>query len=243
MHRTLVALITLAIITVGQFAAGPAASAQSTPTAISADQICTSYQATPVAAPGDGAAPSQDLASLDFDVIFLDAMIPHHQVAIDMATVLLERTERPELRDLAASTIEIRTAELAVMVGWRSEWYPDVPALSERQLIDAMNMKLADSPGVGGVAGLEEMSAAHMAEDVQGLCASGDEIDITFIDTLIAQNSSSIILARESVERAIHRELKEVSDAMIATQQFEIDQTLAWREAWFPGTPIPDHHG
>lgn len=220
-----------------------AADIQSTPTVRSAEQVCAMYEATPVAEAGQIGDPGLDLASLDFDLIFLDAMIPHHKVAIDLATVLMERSGRSELRDLAATTIEIRTAELAVMTGWRSEWYPDTPVLSERQLVDAMNMKLADNPGVGGVAGLEEMGGAHMADDIRALCAAGDDIDIVFIDTLIAQNSSSIILARESVEQAVHRELKEVSDAMIATQQFEIDQTLAWREAWFPGTPIPDHHG
>ncbi len=220
------------------------ASAQATPTSQSADQICGIFEATPGAAPD--ASPQAieiDLTALDFDLIYLDAMIPHHQAAIAMAIVLLERTDRQEMKDLATSIIETEQVELAIMTGWRAEWYPDIPQLTEMQLIDAMNVKLSDNPGVGGVAGLEEMGREHTSEDVQALCVSGDDIDITFIDTMIAHHSSTIILSREGVNRAVHGEIKQLSDSIIAAQQFNIDQMLAWREAWFPGTPIPDHHG
>jgi uncharacterized protein (DUF305 family) len=30
---------------------------------------------------------------------------------------------------------------------------------------------------------------------------------------------------------------------MAESQQFEIDQMVAWREEWFPDAPLPEHDG
>jgi uncharacterized protein (DUF305 family) len=244
MHFRPILALVFAIVVLLELGSIGSTFAQASPTRQSAEQICGILQGTPhPSAESSPVAVETDLTTLDFDLIYLDAMIPHHEAAIAMATVLLERTDRQEMKDLATSIIETEQVELAIMSGWRAEWYPDIPQLTEMQLIDAMNIKLSDSPGVGGVAGLEEMGREHTSEDVHAVCASGDDIDITYIDTMIAHHSSAIILSREGVNRAIHQEIKQLSDSVIAAQQFNIDQMLAWREAWFPGTPIPDHHG
>jgi uncharacterized protein (DUF305 family) len=139
--------------------------------------------------------------------------------------------------------MQIQQAQMESLQKWRDEWYPDAPALSRLQLIQAMNMKLAESPGVGGVAGLEEMDAVHRDADLANLCAADGEIDLVYIDSVIAHNGSSIILARAAADRSTHRDIRELADGLISMQQYEIDQLLAWREAWFSGTPIPEHHG
>lgn len=218
----------------------PALVTAQTPVAPAADEICGVVMGTPVAQVATPA--SIDLAALDFDLILLDAMIPHHKVSISAASVLLDGSDDDVLREFTTALIDTRTVELAIMEGWRQEWYGDVPVLTEPQLVQAMNMKLSDSPGVGGVAGLEEMGAEHARADLADLCAADDDLDIVFMDMLVAHNASAIILNRESVDRAVHAELKQFSDAVVVNQQYEIDQLLTWRELWFPGTPIPDHH-
>ncbi len=219
----------------------PAAAGAQTPVAPTRDAICGVAGGTPAAQ--SATTGGVDLAALDFDLILLDAMIPHHEIAIAAATVLLDGSDNELLREFATQLVETRTVELAILQGWREEWYGSTPVLSEMQLVQAMNMKLSDSPGVGGVAGLEEMSAEHGREDLAGLCVAGDDLDIVFMDMLVAHNASAILLNRESVNRAVHAELKQYSDAVVVNQQYEIDQILTWRELWFPGTPIPDHHG
>jgi uncharacterized protein (DUF305 family) len=57
-----------------------------------------------------------------FDQTFLDEMIVHHQGAVDMARMVLERSERPELRTLANDIIAAQTKEIDMMSRWRSEW-------------------------------------------------------------------------------------------------------------------------
>jgi uncharacterized protein (DUF305 family) len=59
-----------------------------------------------------------------FDKTFIDAMIPHHQSAIDMAQVAYEQTGDPEIKDLALGIVTAQQQEIQQMTDWRQEWYP-----------------------------------------------------------------------------------------------------------------------
>ncbi len=58
-----------------------------------------------------------------FEQRFIEAMISHHQGAIDMADMALEMSERAEIRTLAEAIIAAQTAEIEQMQGWLAEWY------------------------------------------------------------------------------------------------------------------------
>jgi len=68
----------------------------------------------------------QQLAHRDpFDIAFIDAMIPHHQSAIEMAKVAYEKSKIPEIKELAENIVSAQQREIEQMKQWRKEWYPE----------------------------------------------------------------------------------------------------------------------
>jgi uncharacterized protein (DUF305 family) len=60
-----------------------------------------------------------------FDKAFIDAMIPHHQSAIEMSRVALEKSENPQIRELAENILSAQQQEIEQMTHWRQQWYPE----------------------------------------------------------------------------------------------------------------------
>ena len=104
-----------------------------------------------------------------------------------------------------------------------------------------MSVQLSDSPGVGGVAGVDEMGSQHLAADMLELCTTTTDYGLVFIDLMLAHHSGAIVLSQEAATRALHRETAELASSIAATQQLEVDQLLTWRELWYPDAPIEQH--
>ena len=67
----------------------------------------------------------RSLAKADpFDKSFIDAMIPHHRSAIEMAEVAARETNNSEIKDLAKDIVEAQRREISQMEQWRQKWYP-----------------------------------------------------------------------------------------------------------------------
>lgn len=60
--------------------------------------------------------------AIDFDQVFIEEMIPHHQMAVMMATMLKNSTGRPEMSKLADDIIAAQTNEIEQMRSWLKEW-------------------------------------------------------------------------------------------------------------------------
>lgn len=71
---------------------------------------------------------SGDLTALknapDFDRLFIEQMIPHHQMGVMMAQMVQMRSDRPEIQQLAQDIITAQTREIRQMQQWYRQWYP-----------------------------------------------------------------------------------------------------------------------
>ncbi len=68
---------------------------------------------------------NMDLGAADdqFDLRFINAMIPHHESAIVMANNALQKSKRPEVQTLAKAIVSSQQAEIEQMKQWRKAWY------------------------------------------------------------------------------------------------------------------------
>jgi len=68
---------------------------------------------------------SMDLGAADdqFDLRFINAMIPHHEGALVMAQDALKKSKRPEMKKLAQEILTSQKQEIEQMKEWRQAWY------------------------------------------------------------------------------------------------------------------------
>ncbi|MEK7581283.1 MAG: DUF305 domain-containing protein [Patescibacteria group bacterium] len=59
----------------------------------------------------------------DFDKSFIEEMIPHHQMALMMVNMLLQGTEREEMKTLGQAMIDAQSREIDQMRSWYRSWY------------------------------------------------------------------------------------------------------------------------
>jgi uncharacterized protein (DUF305 family) len=60
-----------------------------------------------------------------FDRAFIDAMIPHHRSAIEMAKVANQESENPRIKELAGNIVSAQKAEIEQMRRWQEQWYQE----------------------------------------------------------------------------------------------------------------------
>ncbi|WP_126148187.1 DUF305 domain-containing protein [Synechococcus elongatus] len=63
-------------------------------------------------------------AAPDFDRAFIEMMIPHHEMGVRMAQMVLLRSDRPEIQQLAQAIITDQNQEIRQMQQWYRQWYP-----------------------------------------------------------------------------------------------------------------------
>jgi uncharacterized protein (DUF305 family) len=62
-------------------------------------------------------------ADTEFDLRFINAMIPHHEAAVIMGKDALQKSQRGEIKKLAQGIIKAQNTEINQMQQWRKAWY------------------------------------------------------------------------------------------------------------------------
>lgn len=201
-HRTLLLVVALAL----------AAAACSSPGS-TAPGLTTAPQAS-----------SSGTAAATIDEQFIDMMVPHHESAVAMAKLAKERSERPEIKELADEIIAAQEKEIAQLKAWRKEWFgsDETPPMSAMPLLPGMGMG-------GHDLGEQTMD---MTADLKELEAAED-FDKAFLDAMIAHHEMAIEAAKIAEKEAQRPEIKELAGQIVAAQEREIAQMKTWLEAWY----------
>lgn len=201
-----------------------------TPEAVGCAAVGTPAASTPAAMTGmDQGSMGTPMADVDFDLMYIDMMIPHHESIIALAEVAQHELTHPDLVAMAEDIVAAQDAEITELQTLRDEWYPDAPTVS----MEAMH----SMPGMSGdMAAMEQQMNAEW--QVQTFCAAEDK-DMAFIELTIPHHQMAIASSEAALEHAEHQEIKDIAQEVIEAQQAEIDDLEAIR-AELTGEATPE---
>jgi uncharacterized protein (DUF305 family) len=218
----LVALVAALVLAVTPGAAH-AAQGEATPEALTCAEVAAT-PTTPMAGMGHGhghdATPAAGMAHMDhgadqaeFDLMYIDMMIPHHESVVALAGVARSELTHPDLISMAEEIISTQDAEIEALRELRDEWYPGAPTVS-------MDEMMAGMPGMGiDMALMDQVMSPEW--QVRSFCAADDK-DLAFIDQVIPHHQMAVATSQDALEVAVHPELIVIAEQVIEAQQQEI---------------------
>jgi uncharacterized protein (DUF305 family) len=147
------------------------------------------------------------------DKAFIDAMVPHHQGAIEMARVALRNAEHEEIQELSRNIVSTQQSEIEELKSIKQEEFGT----------SSVPMEMS----------MEQMRGMGMMMDPQSL-AEENPFDEAFIDAMIPHHQSAIEMAEVANEKSKNPRIKELAQNITSAQKREIEQMKGWRREWYP---------
>ncbi|AFY96869.1 DUF305 domain-containing protein [Chamaesiphon minutus] len=159
-------------------------------------------------------------ADANYDLRFIDSMIPHHQGALVMAQEVLQKSKRPELIKLAKGIITEQKKEIAQMQQWRKQWYPKASA-TPMMWHTAMNHEMA-------------MTAEHKQSMMMSMSLGKADagFDRRFLDAMIPHHQGAVTMGQDLLKKSKRPEMQKLARNIITSQQAEIAQMTQWQREW-----------
>jgi uncharacterized protein (DUF305 family) len=133
------------------------------------------------------------------DIMFTTMMIPHHEEAIDMADLLLEKDDvSREVLDLAQRIKDAQQPEIELMESWLVEW--DSP------------MAGVDHGGMMSHGDLDDLADA-----------TGAEAEELFLEQMIEHHEDAVVMANQVIRNGENPDVRELGESIRESQTAEIE--------------------
>src|SRR3989344_796969 len=156
---------------------------------------------------------NRNLITTNIDRNFIEQMIPHHEDAITMADIALQKAKHPEIKQLAKDIKRTQSEEITKMKGWYTNWYgKDVPQAEQAMGGHGMGMMGDES-------------------DITKLETTGN-FDKAFIEEMIPHHQMAVMMATMLKNGTNRPEMEKLADNIISAQSKEINQMRQWYKDW-----------
>ncbi len=143
----------------------------------------------------------------DADVMFAQMMIPHHQQAVEMADMILNKEGiDPGVLTLASDIKAAQQPEIDQLQSWLDEWGADMPDMDSMEGMDHG----------GGMMSEDDMAALE--------AATGAEASRLFLEQMTMHHEGAIEMAQDEVDNGQNPDAVEMAQTIVDTQTAEIAQ-------------------
>lgn len=156
----------------------------------------------------------------NIDEHFIEQMIPHHDGAIAMAKLALQKAKRPEIRTLAGNIISAQEKEVTEMQGWYKSWFGG-------------DVKKGNTYSMMG--GMMSSGGMHMVgneQDTETL-ENATDFDKAFIENMISHHQLAIIMVQMLKAGTNRPEMLTLANDITESQSKEIEQMESWYKSWY----------
>lgn len=152
----------------------------------------------------------------NFDGHFIRQMISHHEDAVTMADIALEKAEHKEIRELAQNIIRTQSEEIKQMKRWYKDWYgSEISLIPQSPAHGMMNMGM-----MGDITDIDRLENA-------------EPFDQEFIRQMISHHQMAVMMAEMLLQSAPRPELETLARDIIAAQTAEITTMRQWYQDWY----------
>lgn len=149
-------------------------------------------------------APAAATEHNDADTMFAQGMIPHHEQAVEMSELMLQKEDIPaSVTDLAMRIKAAQAPEIETMKGWLETW--NEPA----------TMGSGHSMG-GGMMGMDDMKQLEAAQ--------GTEAAKLFLTQMVAHHQGAIVMAQTEMAQGMNADAIKLSKDIVTAQEAEIKE-------------------
>ncbi|VXD11946.1 DUF305 domain-containing protein [Planktothrix paucivesiculata] len=154
-------------------------------------------------------------ADAEYDLRFIDGMIPHHKGAVKMSEQVLQKSNNPEVKKLAEEIIKAQEKEIAQMQEWRKTWYPDAKDAIMYHAPMGHSMSMSK----------EDMESMMMMADLGPADAGFDQ---RFVEAMIPHHEGALIMAKDAQVKSKRPEIQQLAQAILVSQAAEIKLMKKW---------------
>lgn len=150
--------------------------------------------------------PAPATSAATFEIRFLEDMIDHHAMAVEMSEICVEKNVRPQLEERCEQIIASQSQQIEMMQSWLADWY--------------------------GIQHEPEMTAGEERRMARMEALSTSEFEAEYMSMMIRHHSTAIREADRCLNRAHHGDLLDLCRDIIAEQATEIQLFSEWLCDW-----------
>ena len=166
---------------------------------------------------------SNSAVSSTMDAHFIEQMIPHHEDAITMAEIALEKAKRQEIKTLAQNIVDSQSKEINQMKDWYKDWFGKEPSTG---------VEVMGQHGMMGTTSTMHMGMMGNETDMERF-ENATDFDRAFIEGMIPHHQMAVMMANMLKDGSNRTEMKKLASDIITAQTKEINDMRSWYQSWY----------